>query len=125
MISLVPIAFKASITSFSVIEVCAGQFTTCGKTQSRSISSWSLQQTQKLILMRFGLPFLILFSPALFNNGRISCWGKSDFGALGRDNAVNVGTLGTMTILDFIAYSDTLPAIQVTKNNFSFFFFLL
>jgi alpha-tubulin suppressor-like RCC1 family protein len=52
-------------------------------------------------------------SCALFTQGGIICWGLNSFGLLGRNDNVSQGHLGTITTLDFIRFSDTIPALQI------------
>jgi alpha-tubulin suppressor-like RCC1 family protein len=54
---------------------------------------------------------------ALFTNGRIICWGKNDLGQLGRNDVAQQGHLATMTTLDFIDFSDLIPAIQISGTR--------
>lgn len=50
---------------------------------------------------------------ALFSNGRIICWGDGSHGVTGRDTTGDIGDIGTMATLNFIVFSDDVPAIQL------------
>jgi hypothetical protein len=61
------------------------------------------------------IPIPIPISPtsALFSNGGIICYGANHYGQLGINSIAAMGGAGTLTILTFISFSDTLPAIMV------------
>jgi alpha-tubulin suppressor-like RCC1 family protein len=60
---------------------------------------------------------MISSSCALFTSGRLICWGFNSVGQLGRNDNVSQGLLGTMTTLDFISFSDTIPALQIAGHS--------
>ncbi len=60
----------------------------------------------------------IFISLALFATGRIICWGGSTKGETGRDSLVSIGSLGTVSLLDSIRFSDTLMAIQMSSGYY-------
>ncbi len=55
----------------------------------------------------------------LFSNGRILCWGDNTGGLAGINNIrTPVGDPDMrVSTMDFIEFSDTLPAIQIHANN--------
>ena len=57
--------------------------------------------------------------PALFATGRVACWGGSSHGQLGRNSLVPTGYAGAMSLLDYISFSDTLSAVQLSMLSAS------
>jgi alpha-tubulin suppressor-like RCC1 family protein len=55
-----------------------------------------------------------LFTCALFTNGGIICWGNGAYGVLGTDSTTNVADT---TTLNFLSFSDTLPAISLASGQ--------
>ena len=59
-----------------------------------------------------------LFSTLSVTSGRIRCWGLGSSGRLGTDSTFSVGTNPTaMGSLDYITFSDTVSAVQVSAGN--------
>ncbi len=64
-------------------------------------------------------PFHFYFFTALFSNGRIVCFGANNVGCLGVNSTQTMSTLGGITSLGFITFSDTIPAIQMSQSSVS------
>lgn len=103
MSNLVPITFKSTLP---VVQVDAGTSFTC--------SNKFIYYEKDFFFLNF---FLLLFFVGLFPNGSIVCFGRNDVGQLGRDNTLNVGAVGTMSTLDPISFSDSLPAVYISAGT--------
>jgi alpha-tubulin suppressor-like RCC1 family protein len=53
---------------------------------------------------------------ALFVNGRIICWGAAASGQLGRDSTTEYGVSGNVNTLDYISFSDLVPARSISSK---------
>jgi hypothetical protein len=58
----------------------------------------------------------LLCPTALFVHGRITCWGWNVFGTMGIDSTTDVIGTAAVAALKYIAFSDTIPAVQISLH---------